>query len=270
MPLATINGQQIWFEDSGGSGLPVVLGHGFLMDREMFAPQVAALAPEFRVITWDQRGFGQTQSDGKPFTYWDSALDCLGLMDQLGIARAVVGGMSQGGYLSLRVALTAPQRVLALVLLDTQAGIEDAEKKAGYQQLLDAWAANGPVDALAQTIATIILDAPGENERWIAKWKARPHAAIVEPGRCLLDRDDITSRLHQIHCPALVIHGTRDTAIPMDRANALAAGLLGSSGVVAIDGAAHAANLTHAEPVNAALLPFLRAVAQTDRSTEAF
>ncbi len=74
MPHAAINGQQIYFEDSGGDGAPVVLAHGFLMDHEMFAPQVAALtAAGYRTITWDERGFGLTEFDGQPFTYWDSA-----------------------------------------------------------------------------------------------------------------------------------------------------------------------------------------------------
>ena len=111
MPHADIDGQRIYFEDSGGDGPAVILAHGFLMDQEMFAPQVEALSPDYRVITWDERGFGQTEFDGKPFTYWDSANDCLALLDHLGIERAVVGGMSQGGFISLRVALTAPERV---------------------------------------------------------------------------------------------------------------------------------------------------------------
>lgn len=55
MPYADINGQRIRFEDSGGEGMPVVLGHGFLMDREMFAPQVEALSPEFRSTSWHRR-----------------------------------------------------------------------------------------------------------------------------------------------------------------------------------------------------------------------
>ncbi len=105
MAYAEVNGQRLYYEDSGGDGPPVILGHGFLMDHEMFAPQVAALAPEFRVITWDERGFGLTEFDDKPFTYWDSADDCLGLLTHLGIERAVVGGMSQGGFLSMRAAL---------------------------------------------------------------------------------------------------------------------------------------------------------------------
>ncbi len=96
MPYAAVNGQRIYFEDTGGDGPPVILSHGFLMDHEMFAPQLEALVPEFRVITWDERGFGETQYDGQPFSYWDSANDCLGMLKHLGIDRAVLGGMSQG------------------------------------------------------------------------------------------------------------------------------------------------------------------------------
>ena len=260
MPTASLNGQKIYFEDTGGKGPPVILGHGFLMDHEMFAPQVAALKSEFRVITWDERGFGDTEFDGKPFSYWDSARDCLALLDHLGIERAIVGGMSQGGYLSLRVALTAPKRVRALVLIDTQAAAEDPAKSAGYKQLMEGWASMGPVDAIAQTVAKIIIDQPGENERWIAKWRARPHALIVEPGHCLLERDDISARLGEIKCPALVIHGTNDTAIPMAKARAMANALPDCRGFVEIEGAAHAANVTHPKPVNEALLKFLRSL----------
>ena len=83
MPYAEVNGQRIYFQDTGGDGAPVILAHGFLMDRSMFDPQVEALGADHRVITWDERGFGQTEFDAQPFTYWDSANDLLGLMDHL-------------------------------------------------------------------------------------------------------------------------------------------------------------------------------------------
>src|SRR5580704_4940145 len=124
MPSAAVNGITVDYADSGGGGPVVVLSHGFLMEQSMFDAQVAALAGEFRVITWDQRGHGGTPAPG-PFTYWDSARDVLALLDHLGVERAVLGGMSQGGFLSLRAALTAPDRVRALVLIDSQAGQED-------------------------------------------------------------------------------------------------------------------------------------------------
>ena len=256
MSHADVNGQRLHYEDTGGDGPVVVLSHGFLMDHEMFAPQVDALRDRARVVTWDERGHGSTEDDGGPFTYWDSARDVLGLLDHLGVERAVLGGMSQGGFVSLRAALLAPERVRALILLDTQAGVEDPANVPAYQQMHDTWVTAGPVDELAGVIAGIIIDHPGENERWIAKWQARPKELLTRPFECLMGRDDITDRLGEITCPALVVHGTSDTAIHMDAAEALAAGLPGAGDVVRVPGA-HAANLTHPDAVNAAIVAFL-------------
>jgi pimeloyl-ACP methyl ester carboxylesterase len=260
MPFAEVNGQRIRFDDTGGDGSPVILSHGFLMDREMFAPQVEALSPEFRVITWDERGFGETEFDGQPFTYWDSAQDCLGLLDQLGIEEAVLGGMSQGGFLSLRAALTAPERVRALVLIDTQSGVEDPERLPGYRQMQETWLEHGPVDELAQTIANLIIGDPILNEVWIAKWRQLPRETLREPGNCLFDRDDVTDRLNEIECPAIVFHGTADQSIEIEKADQLCAGLSGCTGVVRVEDGPHASNLTHPDAVNGPLLDFLHSL----------
>ena len=260
MPHAEVNGQQIFFEDTGGDGPPVILAHGFLMDSEMFVHQVAALRGDYRVITWDERGFGRTEYDGEPFTYWDSASDCLGLLDHLGIDRAVVGGMSQGGFLSLRVALSAPERVRALILLDTQAGTEDPEAVPLYEGMRDTWLAAGPIDELVDAVAGLIISDPDVNPIWIAKWKQQPNDYIQQPFATLMSRDDVTERLGEITCPALVVHGTEDVSISMEKAETLAAGLSGASGVVKVGGA-HAANLTNPEPVNAVIREFLAGLA---------
>ena len=70
MATALANGITLSYNDSGGDGPAVVLSHGYLMDSSMLDSQVAALAPEYRVITWDERGHGGTLATG-PFTYWD-------------------------------------------------------------------------------------------------------------------------------------------------------------------------------------------------------
>lgn len=256
MPHAAINGQQIYFEDHGGTGEAVILSHGFLMDHEMFAPQVAALRDTHRVITWDERGFGRTEYDGEPFTYWDSAKDCLGVLDHLGVDRAVLGGMSQGGYLSLRAALTAPERVRALILLGTQASAEDPALIPAYEGMRDTWMAAGPVDELVAAIADIIICDPDINPIWIAKWQQQDRDHLQQSFATLIGREDISDRLGEITCPALVVHGTEDGSIPMERADALAAGLSGSGDVVKVGGA-HASSLTNPEPVNAAIVEFL-------------
>jgi len=260
MPFAEINGQRLRFDDSGGDGPPLVLSHGFLMDREMFAPQVQALAPEFRVITWDQRGFGETEFDLQPFTYWDSARDCLGLLDHLAIDRAVLSGMSQGGFLSMRAALLAPERVRALVLIDTQSGPEDPERLPAYREMQQTWLTVGPVDELMQAIADLLIGDPVLNEPWIEKWRALPTEALKAPGDCLFDRDDMTDRLSEITCPAIVFHGTADRSIEIKLGEQLCRALSGCRGLVRVEGGPHASNLTHPDQVNGPLLEFLRSL----------
>ena len=261
MPTAAIDGIQVNYADSGGHGPALVLSHGYLMDASMFDAQVAALAPEYRVITWDQRGHGATPAPG-PFSYWDSARDVLALLGHLGIERAVLGGMSQGGFLSLRAAMLAPQRVRGLILIDSQAGTEAEANRPGYEQMHRMWLDQGP-GPVQEIVAAIILG-PGRWDNWYAKWAGQ--YAQWAPGnlsqltwsfRCLMDRDDITGRLGEVACPALIVHGSQDASIPLARAEAMRDGLAGPTTFTLIDGAPHASNVTHPGAVNAEIANFL-------------
>jgi 3-oxoadipate enol-lactonase len=258
MATATVNGITVSYTDSGGDGPAVVFSHGYLMDSSMFDPQVAALASDYRVITWDERGFGGTRATG-PFSYWDSASDVIGLLDHLGIEQAVLGGMSQGGFLSLRAALKTPDRVRALILIDTQAGRENPDVAPAYEQLEQTWMEHGPAP-VQDIVAAIILgppDGPVAYQPWFAKWAAADRNELRLAFRCLLDRDDITGRLGEISCPALILHGTADAAIPMERAEVVRDGLAGPVTLVALDGGSHASNLSNPDEANAAMLEFL-------------
>src|SRR5262249_54362196 len=174
--------------------------------------------PDYRVITWDERCHGATAATG-PFSYWDSAKDVLALLDHLGLEHAVLAGMSQGGFLSLRAALLAPERVRALVLIDSQAGLEDPANAEPYEQLHQIWQEQGP-GPVQEVVASIILG-PGQWDDWYAKWAAADRDQFSLAFHTLNERDDITGRLGEIGCPALVIHGTADAAIPMERTEQL-------------------------------------------------
>ncbi|MDQ1397589.1 MAG: hypothetical protein QOG64_2848, partial [Acidimicrobiaceae bacterium] len=191
-----------------------------------------------------------------PFSYWDSAADALALLTHLGIDRAVVGGMSQGGFLSLRAALTASDRVKALVLMDTQAGVEDPAASGAYDMLHATWMEHGPAP-VQEVVAGIILG-EGDWSSWFEKWAALDRQQFSLAYRCLMDRDDIAGRLAEITCPTIIFHGTDDAAIPMAKAEELQAGLGGPTELVAVPGGSHAANLTHPAQVNGPLLEFLR------------
>lgn len=258
MPLAEVNGQWINYEDTGGTTAPVVLAHGLLMDREMFAPQITAAEAGSRFITWDARCHGETENTDDPFTYWDLADDLKGLLDHLGVERAVIGGMSQGGFVALRFALRYPERVSALILMGTQAGVEDPEKVEVYRVMLEVWESEGLNDQLARTIAAIVLGNDwGGSEDWIAKWHQKPPSLLRQAFQTLVTRDDIHHRLGEIKAPALVIHGTADAAIDIEKAHRMCSDLANCRGMVTIEGGGHASNLTHPKLVNLAIQQFL-------------
>ena len=225
------------------------------MDYDMFVPQIKERPSGCRIITWDARCHGETETTDDPFTYWDLADDLRGLLDHLGIERAVIGGMSQGGMVALRFALKHPDRVAALILLGTQAGVEDPEKVATYELMLDIWESEGLNDQLAETIAAIVLgnEWPGR-ETWIAKWRQWPRSLLRPAFKALAGREDIHDRLGEIKASAMVIHGTADAAIDIELAQRLCSELANCKQLIAIEGGGHACNLTQPNLVNLAIV----------------
>lgn len=256
MSIANIRGQKIAYSDTGGDKPALLFSHGYLMDRTMFDAQVAWFKDRYRCICWDERGFGETPATA-PFTYWDSADDAIGLLDHLNISEAVLLGMSQGGYLSLRAALRYPERVSGLVLIDSGTHMDPPEVLVGYRAMIDTWVNGETMDDVATAVAAIIINDPAISAEWIARWKARDRKSIELPSQTLLTRDDISDRVNEIHCPVFMVHGEEDTAIPIDTAEHLASRLPDCRGLERIPGAAHAANMTHPQLVNPAIDTFL-------------
>jgi 3-oxoadipate enol-lactonase len=255
MSIAEVNGQRISYSDSGGKAPAIIFSHGFLMDGSMFDAQVKALRGTFRCVTWDERGHGGTPAP-EPFTYWDSADDALALLTHLGVEEAVFAGMSQGGFIAMRAALRAPERVRALILIDTQSGLEDPEAIPLYSAMHEEWLANGP-GAVQEMTASIVLGGGIDPRPWYAKWEAMDRASLTIPFRTLVDRDELTDRLEEITQPTLIIHGSADAAIPMWRAEQLREGIAGFQDLVVVEGAGHASNVSHPREVNAAITAFL-------------
>ncbi len=257
VPFAHAIDAEIHYEDTGGRGPVVLLGHEFFMDRTMFASQATALSPEFRIVTWDARGHGRTRHEGLPFSYWTAARDALTVLDQLGIERAVVGGTSQGGFSALRTALLAPDRVAALILIATEAQSPTRQELETSRRFLDHWREPNIRQALAEHLAHWLI---GEDARhrsvWTERWLARDPRELDVAAGCLLTRDSIVDRLAEITCPALVIHPTR-AGVPRAHALDMAQRLI-KSRFHEIEGARQAVNMTHPAQVNAAIRDFLR------------
>jgi pimeloyl-ACP methyl ester carboxylesterase len=226
------------------------------MDRTMFAPQVEQLRRRYRCITWDQRGFGRTGPVDHPFTYWTSAQDALALLSALNIEKAAFAGLSQGGFLSMRAALLAPERVSALALLATRSGTDDAQTIDNFRALNTEWKANG--SANVQPMLEQVLLGPNVNpEPWVSNWRTMGRNDMAYPLETLMGRDDITDKLGSLTCPSIVIHGTDDIAIAIDHGRQLAQGLPACKGFHDIAGAGHAVNLASPSLVTGIIQDFL-------------
>jgi len=160
MPKAKINGLSMSFEDTGGSLPAILFSHSFGMIGAMFAPQLEMFRQDYRCITWDERAHGGTRAD-QPFDFWDSAKDALALLDHLGVQRAAFVGTSQGGFLAMRAALLAPDRVSGLAILGSSAAAEAPEQRAAYMPLHDAFVGggtSGPPEEVIQIIGQVCLE----------------------------------------------------------------------------------------------------------------
>ncbi|MGW2662385.1 alpha/beta fold hydrolase [Nocardia tengchongensis] len=241
------------YTTSQASGPTLLLAHGFFMDESMFDPMRESLAAAgINLVTVDARCHGRTQSpDGEPFSYWDLAADGLAVLDELGIEQAVVGGMSQGGYSALRMALLAPERIQGLALIDTEATACTPAELAYYREFFERWSGNEPLAPLVAELAPQLIGGtdPRLWRAWTSRWYSSDRNGIMPAARCLMDRRSVLHRLSEITAPALVVRGSHDGNSTSQKSEALTAGLSGADGVVTIPGAGHGAAWTHPEVV---------------------
>jgi pimeloyl-ACP methyl ester carboxylesterase len=257
--MTTPAGQTVAYSDTGTDGPALVLLHSFAMDGSMFAAQIATFGDTYRCIAIDERGHGGTPGD-TPFTYWDVADDVLAVLDHLEIDDAVLAGVSQGGFIALRVALTAPERVRGLVLMGTSAAAEDPAVVQEYRAIAQTWEEHGATDALVGTLAEIGLGKEPADP-WKDRWRHIPGPVFSHNLETLVTRDEILSRLGEVTAPALVLHGSADAAYPVARAEEIAQALPAARPLVVVPGGAHFLSLTNAAEVGRQMTAFLEDVA---------
>jgi 3-oxoadipate enol-lactonase len=132
MNKVNVRGLELAYEERG-TGVPVVLLHGFPFDHSLWREQTATLAASHRVITPDLRGFGASSVIDEPATMELMAQDVAALLDELKLERVVLGGLSMGGYVALAFYRLCPRRVRALVLADTRPQADTDEARANRE-----------------------------------------------------------------------------------------------------------------------------------------
>jgi pimeloyl-ACP methyl ester carboxylesterase len=250
MSRARLNGIEIDY-DVSGSGAPVLLSHGYSATRRMWDGQHRAFN-DYRIISWSMRGHGHTESPGDPSKYSAdlTVADMQALLSHLAIERAVIGGLSLGGYVSLAFYLAHPEMVRALVICDSGPGYRNAEARAAWNQRAHERAAElerRGLDALSER-SREMREAMGEHR----SAQGLAHAArgmLAQEGSRVIDG------LASVAVPTLIIVGDQDQ--PFLAPSEYMAKKIPGARLEVIAGAGHSSNLDQPEAFNRVLSDFL-------------
>lgn len=260
--LAWINGRQVGYDDVG-SGDPIVLLHGFPHRRSLWAPQLSALVDHARLVAPDLRGFGESTGGG-PYSMDRYADDVVELLDHLRIDRAVVCGLSMGGYVALALWRRHPERVRGLVLMDTRSGADTPEGVARRRDMI-AMAQERGVGAVADAMITGMVGkstrerCPEIVDAVHGMLESAPLEGVVGALEAMAARPDSSGTLPTIDVPTLIVVGDEDVLTPPSDARAMHAAMPDSH-LEVIAGAGHVANIERSAAVNHLLSEYLAAL----------
>jgi 3-oxoadipate enol-lactonase len=259
---ALINGTNLHYVEAGDkTGLPVLFLHGFPFSHEMWQQQVDVVSKQFRAITYDIKGHGLSDVGDGQYTIEAHVDDLFSLMGHLEIERAVIVGLSMGGYITLRALERNQERFLAAVLCDTKSEADTPEgklrrfagmvdvKKTGSQHFADTFlksvfapesftTKSGPVESIRRIISRT------------------PPLSIAGTLLALAARTDTSGALSTLRIPVLILVGAADQVTPPTASQAMHERIKGSE-LQIVPGAAHMSNLENPEFFNRALLTFL-------------
>ena len=258
--IVSVSGARIAYDDFG-SGEPVVFLHAFPLNRTMWAPQTSALAAEWRCLTIDTRGFGESTASA-PFGVDRYADDVVAVLDHAGVSQATIVGLSMGGYVAFALWRRAPDRVRALVLADTRATADAPDAIVRRRELIALARSNG-VNAVADRQLIGLLGKTTRDHRPEVEATARAISesatvdGIVGALEALIARPDSTATLPTIVVPTLFIAGEEDVITPPKEARAMHDAVLGSR-LEILSRAGHLSNLEAPAAFNIVLSEFLR------------
>jgi 3-oxoadipate enol-lactonase len=252
-------------EGTRASGEPtIVLLHSLLCDGSMWRGQVAPLRALGRVVVFDGPGHGKSEVP-PPFTLEDHARTLVEAFGELGIARAVVVGLSWGGMLAMRIALSHPEKLAAMVVLDASADGTLLRERIEYRAMCVIARKIGLPPLLMYKKVVPLMFAAQTRERapelvdeFVRKVGGFPREGVTLATTAVsIDRPSILERLREINVPTLIGYGEEDLATPAPHSRRIAGRIAGSI-MVPFAGAAHLSALEAPAVVNAAIVPFVR------------
>ena len=247
-----------------GAGAAVVLLHPFPFDANYWAPQLASPPEGWRLLAPDFRGFGTQGAGDAPASGMDDyARDVIAMLDARKIDRAVVAGVSMGGYVAVAMLRLAPSRIRALVLANTRIDADPPEARANRMKMLDLIAREGSAGVAREMPklfgATTERERPALVERVRAAIADTSAGAIEAAVRAMMARPDSTSVAAAYRGPSLIVSGEEDALTPPPLQQAMHAVMPGSI-LAVIPSAGHLASFEQPHAFNALLQRFLHSL----------
>jgi pimeloyl-ACP methyl ester carboxylesterase len=249
MPTLERAGVKLHYE-TYGSGPAILLSHGYSATAEMWRGQIEPLSREHKLVLWDMRGHGQSDYPDDPAQYREEATvaDMAAVLDVVGADRAIVGGLSLGGYMSLAFHRAHPERVRALLVIDTGPGFKNDEAREKWNRRAEETAGRFESEGL-NYLRTLSKE--------MAMSTHRSADGLVRAARGMLTQRDarVINSLAGIQVPTLVIVGANDTAF-LAAADYMTAKIPNAAKVVIPD-AGHSSNIDQPEIFNQSVISFL-------------
>jgi pimeloyl-ACP methyl ester carboxylesterase len=254
MPKINRDGVEIYYEVHG-SGPPLLLTHGYSSTSEMWQGQIAALSKHHKLVLWDMRGHGRSDypDDASAYSEALTVADMAALLDEVGADRAIVGGLSLGGYMSLAFYRAHPARVRALLIIDTGPGFKKDDAREAWNKRAHDTGDRFEREGLAAL-------ASGSRER--SSVSHRDASGLARAARGMLTQRDarVIELLPEIKVPSLVVVGAEDA--PFLAASDYMAAKIPAAKKVVIPTAGHAVNVDQPQAFIDAVLPFLDSLPQ--------
>ncbi|HYW20833.1 MAG TPA: alpha/beta hydrolase [Nodularia sp. (in: cyanobacteria)] len=261
MPKVHVNKIDLFY-DIKGQGEPLLLIAGFLCDHSYWSLIMPWLVAQYQVIRLDNRGLGRSSAPDSPYTIEQMAKDVTALLDHIGISQVNVVGHSMGGQIAQELVLADPGRVKSLILLSTL-----AKGDGRFNHVISTWGdlpGNIDLKLYEQVLFPWIFTdefytIPGMVEQlieWAVNYPFTPAThTLYHHSRAILS-SDTRDRLHNIHCPTLIVVGRQDILTPVKYSEQLAQGIPHAE-LVVIERGGHGFLIESADAVSSVILKFL-------------
>lgn len=258
----TLDNFDMSYSDIGEGSVPIVFLHGFPFDKTMWQGQMDALKSSYRVIACDIRGFGKSTDEDSQFSIDLFANDLKDFLEKLNIEKAIICGLSMGGYIALNAFEKFPELFEALILCDTQCIADTKEVQEKRYKTIDQIEVEGTTKFNEGFIKSVFHKDTLVHEKNIVEQlkkvvDANSKRIITQGLVAIAERSETCSKLNAIDIPTLIICGRQDEVTPLEQSEAMHVAIDGSK-LRIIENAGHVSNLEQSEIFNKHLLDFLK------------